>query len=213
MKKGAEVAALFITRRVNNKNVTKSIEQKYVNPSKIPREQLEDICTSLNKIANQLQTFIGNTFSGRFEELTNPLIPKLFELDERNFFAASKEVADELFLQGISWSHIVTFLVYNAELASKAIELSKRERNIEKGAKMVSQVVDCVCRYFDTCLMQWINQQEDGWMSVKKYEAATVNQNYYPFRDYANVLGIKQYLGVAAVAVVLGGLFLCSKLS
>lgn len=173
---------------------------------------LEDVLESVKRIATQLEKFIGDDYNERFVGLTEPLIPKLRQGNKKVFYKAFKAVADELFSQRISWSHIVTFLVYNAELAHRAIELARREDNEEEADKMVSLLVECVCRYFQENLMQWIKQQ--GWRDIIKYEAAPTSQSPPQQKETNNSRAIKQYVGAAAFAAVIGGLFLlCSKLS
>lgn len=173
--------------------------------------QREIVQNSLTKIARDFEIFIGNKYNDRFPELTEPLIPKLKNGSKQKYYEAFKAISDELFSQDISWSHIVTFLVYSAELTNKVLELPP-QNDKDKTFKMVSQIIKSICRYFDDKLLQWVENQETGWLDVVEYEKQA-ERSMNGKHDDANYRGVKQYLGVAAVAAIIGGLYLCSKLT
>jgi hypothetical protein len=169
------------------------------------------VVNSLLAVAIELEQFVDNKYNDRFTELTEPLVPKLRNGSKQKYYDAFKSVADELFSHGISWSHIVTFLVYSVELTNKVLELPSKNDQ-DKTFKMVSQIVDCICRYFDESVTQWIDEQDGGWLSVLEYERAS-RSNASDKDVSTDGRGVKQYIGVAAVAAIIGGLYLCSKLA
>lgn len=210
------------------------------------KRTLEDVCQSMQEISDELHEFIRRTHKDRFRQLASKF------LDSFNY-EALKTMMDELFAKEVTWNHIVTFLVYGAELADRAIESgningdhkshtehsktqgdhetsdeeeddntddenesdvddkddsSSVSRDLdEKSGSKVSQIVDWMCTYIDNNLLQWIEDQEGGWQSIKKLHTSTNLTKGFSMR------GMKHYFGVAAFAVFLGGLYLRSKLT
>ena len=176
-----------------------------------PMPDYEPILDRLILIDREFQIFVETKYQDRFTELTEPLITRLKNGSKQKYYDAFKSIADELFSTGVSWTRIVTFLVYSAELINKVIELPN-QKDKEKTFKMVSQIISCVCRYFDENLLQWINEQDGGWENIIEYTKG-LNHNYGMNADNGSGRGLKQYIGVAAFAVVIGGLYLCAKLT
>lgn len=201
----------FIQDHIRGENPSRPFEQlrkkTTVNDpdSELLRKQ---ILHSLSNIARELEDFIKETYNDRFANLTEPLMPALKNGSKR-YYESFKAVIDELFATDFSWTHIVTFLVYSAELTNKVLELSLSE---DKTHKMVSQIINSICRYFDERLTQWIEKQDGGWQSLvefdKKQKSASdneVNTEIRSFRHYVS--------NVVAAAAIIGGLYLCSKLT
>lgn len=112
-------------------------------------------------ISNELRDFVREIHKDRFKELTNNIVKEL-KNDRPRIWRALKKISDELFSQGINWSHIVTFMVFCAELRCRALE----HFNKDEGDKFTRLLIDWICRYFEENLMQWINEQEGGWLDV-----------------------------------------------
>lgn len=188
--------------------------------SRHDKQQRKKILQSLNRIADEFDKFIGSSSEReeRFAGLITPLIPLLIgngQENEKQYSKAFEAIADELFSQDITWSRVVTFLVYNGELASKVTKESKSE---DKISRMTSQIIDNICRYFDEKIMQWIDQQDGGWLNIVTYEhEIQLDTKNLPLTNghFSNGNGrcIRQVISVAALAAVIGGLYMCSKLS
>lgn len=176
-----------------------------------PDEELDlewqHVVDTLVSVDREFRIFVNNKYDDRFSELTEPLVPTIRQGSSRKFYEAFKTIANELFAGDISWIRIVTFLVYSAELINRVLtELPQNDR--DKTFKMVSQVIKCTCTYFEENLLQWIEEQDGGWHNVMELTKKEPNRN-----ATGCYRGIKQYIGVAAVAAVIGGLYLCSKLT
>lgn len=169
----------------------------------------EPIVSRLVSIDREFQIFVNNKYDDRFTELTEPLVSRLKGGSSRKYYEAFKTIASELFLGQISWIRIVTFLVYSAELVNRVLtEPPQNDR--DKTFKMVSQVIKCTCRYFEENLLQWIEEQDGGWNNIIELTKGADDNNK---NGSGTCRGIKQYIGVAAFAAVIGGLYLCSKLT
>lgn len=174
-------------------------------PIEEERSMLNDVCQTLQDISDELHDFIRQTDKEGFGRLAETF------LDSFNY-EALKTMMDELFSKEITWNHIVTFLVYGAELADRVIEQSEQDDsdddndNGNSNSEKISQIVDWMCTYIDSNLMQWIQDQDGGWQSVKSMQLANNQSKGF------NIRGIKHYFGVAAFAVFIGGLYLRSKM-
>lgn len=169
---------------------------------------LEDVCQTLQDISEELHEFLRQTHKERFGQLAATF------LDSFNY-ESLRIMMDELFAKEITWNHIVTFLVYGAELADRSIERLDRdgsddpdhdEQDDRRDQLKVSQIVDWMCTYIDSNLLQWIEDQHGGWQSVKSLLRANNCTKSHTSR------GMKHYFGAAAFAVFLGGLYLRSKM-
>lgn len=170
------------------------------------RPDHEPILEGLLIIDREFKSFIEKEYKN-FSELTEPLVTRLKSGSEQRYYQAFKTIADEIFAGVIKWEHIVTFLVYSAELVNKIIDLPNHNDQ-EKTFKMVSQIIRGVCRYFDENLLQWIDQQQGGWNNIIESTKGSTDNNCK-----TSCRGVRQYIGVAAFAVVIGGLYMCSKLT
>lgn len=157
-----------------------------MNRSKEYRKSLNEICQSLNEMSSELHEFISNAYNDKFRESI-----EVINVEDPDYEGLDR-LADTLFSPDIAWFHILTFLHYGAELACKAIEVSYNT---------VYGIIDWMCRYIDTKLLDWIEEQ-GGWMSIKSYRE---QENKHMRQKYS------AFLGMAAFAVVTGGLYLCSK--
>lgn len=170
--------------------------QSSYNRSRDYRRSLYDICQILNEMSSELQEFISNTHHDKFREAL-----EIIDLEEPDYGSLGR-LADTLFCPDISWFHILTFLHYGAELACKGFEAYYN--NDEQGYEMVYRIIDWMCEYIDGGLIDWIKGQ-GGWMSIKDYKE-------YKEDEYKSVRPkYSTFLGIAALAVVTGGLYLCSK--
>lgn len=202
-------------------------------------QDVETVTESLERVADKLREFLSDSYNERLVDLTESLVPKLKKFTQNGhehssrtsnststitsqFNEAFKTVADEMFSQGISWSHIITFLVFGAELASKAIKLDKSHH---PPSLLVHHLFECISEYFEHNLRHWIDQQRAGWLDFVRYEeedsrysllsvSGDEDDNHINRNDNDPRGTMKHYFGAAAIAAVVGGLFLlCSKLS
>lgn len=157
-----------------------------------------EICQSLCKISLELQDFIEA--DNRFEEALSVIDP------EHTFiFEELGQVADELFLTGITWSHIVTFLYYMAEFFCKITRIPDRQLREETW----NQTLDWIHIYILDNLSPWIKEQEGGWLDIHNYtkqkDTECLQKSQKTLRHYVSV--------TATIAVILGGLYLGSKIN
>lgn len=158
------------------------------------KKSLNDICRSLDEMSSELHEFIKNAYNDKFRQSID-----IIDIENPDYEGLNR-LADTLFSPDISWFHILTFLHYGAELACKGFEW-RTYNNEEGGYEMVCKIIDWMCKYIDTKLLNWIEEQ-GGWISVlgyKEHECKSMRPKYNAF------------LGFAAFAVVTGGLYLCSK--
>ena len=159
---------------------------------------------SLLKLAKECQEFIDDKHNDRFASLFDRLLLKLETGPPGEYHAAFESITDELFSQGISWSHIVIFLLYTAELTNKLLERPiLNDKQKDKTFMMVNKIISFVCREFKHRLLKWIEEQDGGWLSIKDQERPDINLK--------SDRGVRQYIGLVAFAAVLCGLYLCSK--
>lgn len=177
------------TRDDNNDEVRFNSDQEYC-------QRLDEVCRSLAILSNELKSFVKEVHKDRFKDLTSNIVTEIKD-DRPRLKSALKKIADELFSQGINWSHIVTFLVFCAELQCRSLEIS----NNTNGARLRSLLNNWICKYIDENLMQWIDEQEGGWLDVTAIITERENKKK----------SIRNYMSVAAIAAFVGGLYLCSK--
>lgn len=171
-------------------------QSSLMNRSKEYRKFLNEICQSLNEMSSELHEFISNAYNDKFRESI-----EIIDVEYLDFEGLDR-LADTLFSPDIAWFHILTFLHYGAELVCKGIEVSEfKGYNHQESYNMVYCIIEWMCKYIDTKLLDWIEEQ-GGWMSINS------------FREHENKHLKQRYnalLGMAAFAVVTGGLYLCSK--
>lgn len=157
---------------------TRDILVEFIEARKRKPARMSEICQSLISLTDELKEFINEVYHDRFREAIDIIDPKKPDFD------GLEAVAHELLSNDITWFHILTFLYYGSELASR----------MDGG----EQIINWMCNYIDQNLSQWIGQQEGGWSSINSYRRNR---------------GQKNYLGVAAFAgvCIAGGIYLCSK--
>jgi len=200
-----------------------------VKTSKYTRQKSQKILASLKEVAKEFDEFLQLTFGlpEHFAELNYSLIPLLLydhHEPEGKFSEAFKAIGDELFSQGITWARILIFMVYAADLSVQ----TNREVNLygdgESSLTKILQIVENVTRYFDDHLVKWIDQQEGGWMDIIRYEKQDsdeldhILEMYQPAPKKKASKGnernyMRQVMGMAAIAAVIGGLYMCSRLT
>lgn len=174
---------------------------------------MEAVLKAMKVLTTDLEKTLGDSYDVKFDRITEPLLGELIRKKGKDdkFYKIYRIVADEHFAPGIHWIPIVTFIIFNAELAHKAIRWAEEnEETYNDSHKLVAQIIRCVSRYFDENLMQWINEQHDDWASLvifSKSKADNNNRNNNVNHDFRRV---KQYVKSAALAVAIGGLFLLS---
>lgn len=181
-----------------HKRPVREIEKETKPPlSDIDQANVDHICQTMNQISMELQEFITKAYNERFKEIIAALDSHHTDNEALN------TVADELFSRGITWFRIVTFFYYVAELASRVLD--EPGKSSDERHKTVAKIIEWMCQYIGDNLSQWIGKQRGGWLAITTEQ--TTNDSF------ENHKGLKNYFGVAAVAVFLGGLYLCSKFS
>lgn len=164
---------------------------EYVNEDHTP-----SIEKALFHISEDLRDFISEAHNEQFEQMMESINDNNLDYDD------FKTLADELFSEGISWIKIVTFLVFGGELASKALINGQDEKFVH------NHIIDSLSKYVDENLLQWIREQENGWMNVCSFAQASKSQNF----SNNSHKSMRQYFRMATCAAFIGGLYLCSKL-
>lgn len=163
--------------------------------NKESQEEVVKICKSLDKVSNELLDFIEQKRMSIYDEnMTDELVNNCH-------YDTFKVLADELFKNGAKWTHIVTLLVFGSECATKILNSKNSRKNNNDS---IFTLCDLTTKYIDENLRHWISEQEGGWLAIENFEV-TVPQNS------KGLVVFKQYFGVAAIAVFLSGLYLCSK--
>lgn len=124
---------------------------------------------------------------------------------------AFKAIADEIFREKITWSNIVTFFLYFSEIILRIVDT---EENLHSDGEMVNDIIKWMCKYIDRNLVQWINAKTDKWENLYEdpiYVQARRNEAKSRMKPTS-----KSYfgrMGLAAVAILAGSLYLGSKLA
>lgn len=159
------------------------------------------ICQSLYEISTDLQDFLRESPDNiKFEEALHVLDPEVPFI-----FSGLQQVADELFLKRITWTHIVTFLYYCGEFVCKITTIPDKEFREDTWC----QTIDWITSYMGKKLTPWISQQNCGWLDVINNTNSTNKEclckSQKTLRHYASI--------TATIAVILGGLYLGSKVN
>lgn len=197
---------------------------KHPKCNKHDRQLCQKVLPSLIEVANNFDKFISESSKEeRFTDLTTPLLPHLIgtkQGSKQQCYDAFSRIADELFSDDVTWGRIVTFLVYAGELATK---VTQQTEDASKIPTTISMIIENICKYFDEKLLQWIEQQDNGWMSIIAYQneiqsdegkGLLANGHSAESADESNnTRCMRQVISVAAFAAIIGGLYMCSKLS
>lgn len=108
-------------------------------------------------------------------------------------------ICDQLFKEGIKWSHIVTYLTLCVELARLAREKSN---DISFTNSSVGLVIRMATSFAESRLSKWIESDGGGWSGV-----LTLLDD----KDEEVDRDIRKYYGFAALAALFG-IYLCSRL-
>lgn len=113
--------------------------------------KLTRIMETLNVLVKELRAFTRNN------EHFPRIVSLLDDIHPEGAHDAFNTISDELFCDGIGWSHIVTLLCFGHELAINCIE----NRNDD----MVDRIAGWISSYINLKLSEWIKNQ-GGWVSI-----------------------------------------------
>ncbi len=150
------------------------------------REPEDESYQLLHQIANQL----ADERQQQFEDVLYAL-----QLTNENLKVTYDTVVTEIFRDGIHWGRVIAFLVFSSSLAVFCAQHGMESR--------VNEVIEWTESEMETRLQRWILER-GGWQAFMEH-----------FDDTSLNLGTSQGLlvaGVAAAAVIAGGVFLLRKL-
>jgi hypothetical protein len=105
------------------------------------------------KIGEALRS-LGQSYCNLYEEDFAQMCERL-EVIPSTAFATFNSVSNELFIEGIKWSHIVTYLVFGSEFAYYCVQ---------KGfPDCVNEVSHWLALFVSQNLLNWINDHS-GWV-------------------------------------------------
>jgi len=107
------------------------------------------------KIVDALKT-LGHKYVNLYEEQLAAMCERL-ELSPSTAMTTFNSVSNELFIEGIKWHHIITFLVFGAEFAFNCVQ--------NGFPNLVNQVSHWITTYVTQHLHPWI-RDNGGWESV-----------------------------------------------
>jgi len=116
------------------------------------RDQITDQIDR-RKIGEALRS-LGQRYSDLYEEDFAQMCERL-EVIPSTAFATFNSVSNELFIEGIKWSHIVTYLVFGAEFAYYSLQKGLTDS--------VDQVSHWLALFVNQNLLLWINDH-GGWV-------------------------------------------------
>lgn len=199
-------------------------------------KDVKSVTESLQRIADNSRELISEKYNGHLAHLAEYLLPMLMEIPKNlagmtyeEYEKATSQFEEEFeevtfttfFSEGISWSRIVAFLLFNAILASKAIESDKSSHS----SMLVHHLFECVSNWFTKDITAWIGRLQGGWFDLVRYEKEDFGKSYLTINSYGDVFQVerrrnnspkrtvKHYFGAAAIVAVVAGLVLRSKLS
>lgn len=178
-------------------------------------EELRKVSYYLNEISDELYDFIReNIYSTRFDEIIKTFLKAnnlLANQDPEfeNLYRKFQIVADSLFSE-FNWYCVITFLTFGAEVACQLVRemRSRRRGDRKKTDDKVFLVLACMSRYIDLVLMEYIDSQEERWLSVREiFKPPQAVEPKKHFKSWG------QYVGLGALVALAGGLYICSKIS
>ncbi|XP_054156241.1 bcl-2-like protein 1 [Oppia nitens] len=107
------------------------------------------------KIVEALK-ILGHKYVNLYEQQLSTMCRRL-ELSPLSAMTTFNSVSNELFIEGIKWNHIITFLVFSAEFAYNCVE--------NGFPYLVTEVSQWMSTYINQFLSQWI-AQHGGWEYV-----------------------------------------------
>jgi len=115
------------------------------------------------KIVDALKR-LGERYVLLYERQLTTMCERL-ELSPSTAMSTFNSVGNELFIEGIKWNHIITFMVFGSQFAFNCIQLGF--------PNLVNQVSHWITSYVNQHLSQWISDN-GGWEYVIEFSGATV---------------------------------------
>lgn len=202
--------------------------------------KLQELLNCLRDISSQLKSFIkGNEeWRLRFPQMVNCFIDCDYDTTTSNsdkeqqkhrddspmrsssseeeeydsIFVKFSLVADGLFdtEKNYEWYSIILFLTYAAEVASYLAKKYTDERDEEECNRVVSHITACIAQYIDENLLEWIESQESGWLSIKQIQETAETDAGMRFPEWTQT---SKYATVGALFAIAAGLYISSKFS
>jgi len=98
------------------------------------------------KIVDALKA-LGRQYVSLYEEQLSAMCDRL-EVSPSTAFSTFNSVSNELFIEGIKWNHIITYLVFGSHFAFNCVQ--------NGSPNLVNEVSHWITSYFDQHLNQWI---------------------------------------------------------
>ncbi|CAG2114858.1 unnamed protein product [Medioppia subpectinata] len=115
------------------------------------------------KIVDALKT-LGHKYVRLYEGQLSAMCERL-ELSPSTAMTTFNSVSNELFIEGIKWNHIITFLVFGSEFAFSCVQ--------NGFPNLVNEVSHWITAYVTTHLSQWIRDNGD-WEYVIEFSGEKV---------------------------------------
>ncbi|RWS03558.1 apoptosis regulator Bcl-2-like protein [Dinothrombium tinctorium] len=180
------------------------------NNLRVNENKRREMCASICSLSNDFLSCFGPKIVKMCERLSLPSPSSSNSTIDSIGYQLFKNVADELFREGINWDHILTLFVFSSELAF--------HNAASKGhPSMVDDIMGWLCRYLNENILQWIADQ-GGWETFILYANGIDEVDSAFFRSRRNscmgkflfVAGSLGLLGAIAVACLL---FIAKKFS
>lgn len=130
---------------------TPSVNQITNQQSSLTLSRQTEITDALRTLGEEYMNQYGN----EFDQMCEPL-----QLTPSTAYSIFLSISNELFCEGIKWSHIVTYLVFGVEFALYTVQ---------KGyPQLVSEISHWLSDYLNLHLINWI-KDHGGWVSSIVY--------------------------------------------
>lgn len=183
-------------------------------PASVERNQ-HDLILNATKRTNvinclcSLSQSMRTTFSEQLSQMCAKLdseVADLVTLDYESF----RDVANELFSQGIKWGHIICLLVFGSELILSTI-------NENPSRELIDNVSHYLSTYINDHLLIWINDH-DGWQGLISYQhniqtdgECTVDGILKKIAHWHENKYLKLGVAISVVGIILGCVLVSTK--
>lgn len=121
---------------------------------KYSRQSKNDLSSDYHSISDAFEA-LGKAFIRQYEtKITNMV--HVLEMSPTNIAALFDSVSNELYVEGIKWSHIITHFVFSVEFAHHASQ---------QGMASHQEVAQRLALFLSERLLPWIEQNE-GWVRI-----------------------------------------------
>jgi hypothetical protein len=154
--------------------------------------------TQLDNLILEALLKLSRDLDGDYGSLINTMVQEAQAKDVKDY-PTFRCIADEVFSDGVRWSHVVTILVFASSLA---FANGVHDRDVD----FISLITEWVNRYFSQSeVIVHFLENQGGWSSITNHVDPQAEVN-----DWSNNIGVKilvAVMGVAAAAAYYFDLF------